>query len=360
MSSMSDNDKQISLVDTPTENNVETTSNPNKQHIYTDAELFNMLNKYRILNRPITEIPAVHLPIEIGTTNKHFMYLVKVNADKLQLIIPSDVTHPYPPDKLDAYIDDSVTALHLLSIMDGDNEPLLDCFKDVKNKTIELIGGADLRSLNYLFQYVNTENCSIDLTRCDISKVESMCSTFLGADAYKIKFGNFKTPRLTTMKETFTECRVCQIDFGGITTRNVINTSGMFEHAFIAEGLDLSKLDTENVVDASGMFSGAKIPELNLGDNFLPNVKDVQQCFSSLCTKNLELGNFTGAHVHNAFGMFSGIRLYRAEVLDLTRVYFPRTARLTAIFDNIYYYKGGKPRILVSDPRLREEYSKGV
>lgn len=349
------NDTQINLIDTPTENNIETTSNPQKQHIHTDDELFNMLSKYRILNRPITEIPAVHLPIEPNTTNKPLMYFVEVNADKLQLIIPSDVTHPYPPDKLDAYIDDSVTALHLRSIVDGDNEPILDCFKDVKNKTIELIGGSGLRSLDYLFQYINTKNGSIDFTRCDISKVESMLGTFLGTASYKVKFGNFRTPRLTTMKEMFTECKISQIDFGGITTRNVINTSGMFEHAFIALGLDLSKLDTENVVDASGMFSGAKIPELNLGDNFLTNVKDVQQCFSSLCTKKLELGNFTGAHVHNAFGMFSGIRLYKAEVLDLTRVYFPRTARTTAIFDNIHYYKGGKPRILVSDPKLRKE-----
>ena len=333
----------------------ETTSHHKKQHIYTDDELFNMLNKYRILNRPITEIPAVHLPIELGTTNKPLMYLVEVNADKLQLLIPSDVTHPYPPDKLDAYIDDSVTALHLLSIIDGDNEPILDCFKDIKNKTIELIGGNSLRTLNYLFQYVNLKNGSIDLTRCDISKVESMLGTFLGADAYKVKFGNFRTPRLTTMKEMFTECKICQIDFGGITTRNVINTSGMFEHAFIALGLDLSKLDTENVADASGMFRVAKIPELNLGDNFLPNVKEVQHCFSSLSTKNLELGNFTGTHVTNAFGMFFNIKLYKAEVLDLTKVYFPRTARITAIFDNIHYYEGGKPRILVSDPKLIKE-----
>lgn len=355
MSNIQNNDLENHSEDTPTEDSVENTSNPKKQHIYTDDELFNMLSKYRILNRPITEIPAVHLPIETNTTNKPLMYLVEVNADKLQLIIPSDVTHPYPPDKLDAYIDDSITALHLRSIMDGDNEPLLDCFKDVKNKTIELIGGSGLRSLNYLFQYVKTKNGSIDLTRCDISKVESMYSTFLGADASKIKFGNFRTQRLTTMKEMFTECRICQIDFGGITTRNVTNTSGMFEHAFIAEGLDLSKLDTENVVDASGMFRGAKIPELNLGDNFLPNIEEVQHCFSSLSTKKLELGNFTGAHVNNAFGMFFNIKLYNAEVLDLTKVYFPRTARTTAIFDNIHYYDGGKPRILVSDPRLREE-----
>lgn len=337
------------------EDNAENTSNPKKQHIYTDDELFNMLNKYRILNRPITEIPAVHLPIEIGTTNKPLMYLVEVNADKLQLIIPSDVTHPYPPDKFEAYMDDSIVALHLQSIMDGDNEPILDCFKDIKNKTIELIGGNNLRTLNYLFQYVNTKNGSIDLTRCNISEVESMYGTFLGADAYEIKFGNFRTPRLTTMKETFTECKVCQIDFGGITTRNVTNTSGMFEHAFIAVGLDLSKLGTENVVDASEMFRMAKIPELNLGDNFLHNVKEVQHCFSSLSTKTLELGNFTGAHVNNAFGMFFNIKLYKAEVLDLTKVYFPRTARITAIFDNIHYYEGGKPRILVSDPKLRAE-----
>ena len=155
--------------------------------------------------------------------------------------------------------------------------------------------------------YKNERLESVDLKRCNMSKVTSMAEMFYCCSWLKsIDFTGIDTSNVTDMSQMFYECGLESIKIDSINTGKVATTYQMFYACEYLEKLDLSKWNTYCLRDARGMFEVCRnLKSLNVKDWDISNLVDGEGLFS--CCESLttiDLSGWNGKRLTEMDDMF--------------------------------------------------------
>ncbi len=243
--------------------------------------------------------------------------------------------HVSDDDKI-LYIPDEVVGLN--SIVNDDGVYLGKAFGNIlrthtyftsnlmemKIKNLKIVGGAGLRSADYMLYNCRIEN--IDLTEFDTSHLISMDHTFASisygvqnstGNGTTIKFGDFDTSKVTNMNSTFEYMRYNgELDLSFFKTHMVRTMRQTFK-GFDGE-LNLSNFDTSNVKWMDGMFSNAKILNVDLSSFDTKNVASMESMFASSRCRNINLSSFKTPRTKWFMDMFNHAE--DVEILDMSKM----------------------------------------
>lgn len=251
--------------------------------------------KYRLLG----------LTSEINTVCGHKACLINVSDDDKILYIPDEVVG------LNTVINDDGVYLYKASgSMLTTTTYFTRNLMETRIKNLKIIGGAGLRSADYMLYNCRVEN--IDLTEFDTSHLVSMNHIF----AY-ISYGTQSSPGTT-------------IKFGDFDTSKVINMHNAFEYMRYNGELDLSFFKTHRVRKMEGMFKGFD-GELNLSNFDTSNVKCMDEMFNSAKILNVDLSSFNTKNVESMHGMFASSR---CRNINLSSFKTPRTKWFINMFNH--------------------------
>lgn len=122
-----------------------------------------------------------------------------------------------------------------------------------------------------------------------------------------IRFDNFDTSSVTTMRDFFRNCSsLSSIDLSSFNVSNVEDMNAMFNSCSSLTSLDLSKFVTTNLTNIGGMFDGCRnIRELNLSNFDTTKVVRMVYTFNE-CTslETLDVSTWDTSKVNNMDGMF--------------------------------------------------------
>ena len=263
--------------------------------------------KYRLLG----------LTTEIDTMCEHKACLIHVSDDDKILYIPDEV-------------------VGLNSIVNDDGVYICEAFgnalrtrtyftrnlMEMKIKNLKIVGGAGLRSADYMLYNCRVEN--IDLTEFDTSHLISMDHIFasIGHDVQSstgtiIKFGNFDTSKVINMNSAFEYMRYNgELDLSFFKTHRVRTMQRMFR-GFDGE-LNISNFDTSNVIWMDEMFNNAKIPNVDLSSFDTKNVESMAGMFASARCRNINLSSFKTPRTKWFADMFNHAE--DTELLDMSKM----------------------------------------
>lgn len=263
--------------------------------------------KYRLLG----------LTTEIDTLCEHKACLIHVSDDDKILYIPDEVVG------LNTLInDDGVYLDKALGNMLRTRTYFTSNLMEMKIKNLKIVGGAGLRSADYMLYNCRVEN--IDLTEFDTSHLLSMDHIFASIGHYvqssagtTIKFGNFDTSKVINMSSAFEYMRYNgKLDLSFLKTHRAQTMQGMFK-GFYGE-LNISNFDTSNVKWMDEMFHSAKIPNVDLSSFDTRKVESMARMFASSRCRNINLSSFRTPNTKWFADMFNHAE--DTELLDMSKM----------------------------------------
>ena len=122
-----------------------------------------------------------------------------------------------------------------------------------------------------------------------------------------IKFDNFNTMLVTTMRSMFMGCSaLTSINLTNFNTSNVTVMWSMFEGCSNLSSLDLRSFNTAKVTDMDSMFKNcSNLSSVYTSSFITTNVKYMTDMFASTNLSSLDLSNFDMSKVVNVSGMLS-------------------------------------------------------
>lgn len=155
----------------------------------------------------------------------------------------------------------------------------------------------------------------------DTSAVTDMSGMFENTPMLtSLDFNDFKTDRVTDMKNMFHMCGIRNLNLNHFNTSNVTNMSGMFDQA-AAYNIDISSFDTSKVTDMSRMFTHCfNIKSLDLSHFDTSSVTTMAYMFRN-CQNltSLDVSRFNTAKVRDMSFMFSGCKNLPKDVESTAR-----------------------------------------
>ena len=148
-----------------------------------------------------------------------------------------------------------------------------------------------------------------------------------------IKFDNFNTSNVTSMKSMFSSCdKLTSISVNNFNTSRVEDMSSMFSGCSALTSLNLSRWNTSNVTDMSNMFSSCgDLTSLDLSNFNTSNVEYMSYMFS-MCTglDSIDLSYFNTSNLKYAEFMFSNCQ--SLTTLDISNFDLDQTINMKAMF----------------------------
>ncbi len=122
-----------------------------------------------------------------------------------------------------------------------------------------------------------------------------------------IKFDNFSTINVTTMRSMFMGCSaLTSINLTNFNTSNVTLMWSMFEGCSKLSSLDLRSFNTAKVTDMDSMFKNcSNLSSIYTSSFITTNVKYMTDMFAGCILTSLDLSNFDMSNVTNVSGMLS-------------------------------------------------------
>ena len=288
--------------------------NENKNYIYK--------TKLNIIYRFIIKILSNYLLINIFLTlfplsNEQFELNLVVMGPEYQKLL-SDYFDISSLNPVEIIVDRNVVASNVKGF---------DFENDYNNVTIK--SNNPIYSCENMFTDL-TNIIEIDLSKLDISLVESMSGMFNGCiNLKKITFGNSPTSSLRTMHRLFYNCnKLTSIDLSNFDTSSVTNMVETFSHCESLLSINASHFNTQNVEEMIDLFAYCyNLTSINLS-NFktskVTNMKGVfYQCYN---LESLDLSNFDMSSVTIFESMFA--YTYSLSYLNLFKI-----NNNTSIFD---------------------------
>lgn len=179
----------------------------------------------------------------------------------------------------------------------------------------------------------------IDFSGLDTNGITNTSNMF--AHCYELEtfdFANINTDDVTDMSQMFNQCySLKNIDFRTINTSKVTSMRGMFAYCTDLETLDLSKFDTTNVTDMSNMFDHCvQLESLNLSSFDTTQVKSFDMMFANCERINtFDLSLFNTSNLKKMNRMFLECKQLESVNLssfDTTRV----SSRMMSLFENCH------------------------
>lgn len=310
--------------------------------------------KYRLLG----------LTTEIGTVCGHKACLINVSDDDKILYIPDEVVG------LNTVINDDGVYLYKSSAtgrMLTTTTYFTRNLMEIRIKNLKIIGGAGLRSADYMLYNCRVEN--IDLTEFDTSHLISMNHIFayISYDTQRshgtqrspgttIKFGNFDTSKVINMNNAFEYMRYNgELDLSFFKTHRVRKMEGMFK-GFDGE-LNLSNFDTINVKCMDEMFGNAKILNVDLSSFDTKNVESMHGMFASSRCRNINLSSFKTPKTKWFINMFNHAE--DVELLDMTKMLIPPEVANNALATKDMFKNSRIKELRTTDSFIYSKYLDG-
>ena len=292
----------------------------NANNKVSDAEIYKILNKYKVVGIPIEELQ---------TYTGEKCYLVKKECDNFTLYIPSNVTALNAKFTEYKVFTEHLKQLHgRIAIVGGSgleniNAMFLQCsFKSIDFSKFDTHG---VKDMSYMFNDYRAFDIELNLQDLDTSNVTDMTSMFDYCNVKKINLSGIDTHNVKNMSHMFYCCSsVKEIDVHNIDTSNVKHMSCMFAWCKLKK-LDLSSFDTSKVLFMENTFEGAEIDDLNISSFNTENVKSMSQMFDLFKTVgDLNLRHF---NVENVTSMQSMFRECNANKLDIYNFSFKNSIK---------------------------------
>ena len=304
--------------------------------------------KYRLLG----------LTTEIDTVCGHKACLINVSDDDKILYIPDEVVG------LNTVINDDGVYLYKSSAtgrMLTTTTYFTRNLMETRIKNLKIIGGAGLRSADYMLYNCRVEN--IDLTEFDTSHLISMDHTFASmsysvqnSPGTTIKFGNFDTSKVINMTSTFEYIRYNgELDLSFFKTHTVRTMRQMFK-GFDGE-LNLGNFDTSNVKWMDGMFSNAKILNVDLSNFDTKNVASMESMFASSRCRNINLSSFKTPKTKWFINMFNHAE--DVDLLDMTKMLIPPDVANNALATKDMFKNSRIKELRTTDSFIYSKYLDG-
>ena len=157
-------------------------------------------------------------------------------------------------------------------------------------------------------------NFNADISKWNVSNVESMAGMFFGQDSFKQDLSNWDVSKVTDMSYMFKgfaphdgyvywEKKYSRNlgDIGRWDTSNVTNMKGMFLSSFFDQ--DINNWDVSNVIDMSYMFAGSNFNQ-NLNNWDVSNVENMSSMFAETFNFNQDISNWDVSRVEDMSLMF--------------------------------------------------------
>lgn len=203
----------------------------------TNKEMQDLIVKAKILNI-IKAYP---------TYCKHTYYLISKSKDSYIMLIPNDV----------------IEITNVYSLVDKKYDYTLPLQK--LRGTLEVIGGASLKSASSIFKKCNLERLILNEFVTD--NIIDMRGMFESACIKQLDISRFNTSKVTDMNQMFkyfsTDNKLSELDFSKFDTSNVTDMTAMFKCCGL-ERLDLHSFDVSNVKHMEQMFSYSSASYINL------------------------------------------------------------------------------------------------
>ena len=161
---------------------------------------------------------------------------------------------------------------------------------------LEIIGGRNLKTFGSIFS--NSLLDSVDMTKCDISSMESFARLFIESNIKEIKFGKLNSSKVNDMANMFNGCKLDKLDISGLSMDSVVDISNMFSDAKVDE-INIGSQNTGNLVGMWWAFSGLNTKKLDLSGLNTCNLKVVHGAFYKSVIDELDLSNFNIENVYD-------------------------------------------------------------
>jgi surface protein len=160
-------------------------------------------------------------------------------------------------------------------------------------------------SMDHMFKEVD-DLVNVNMTSDKNCEILSMEGAFENCpDIDKIIIKGFDTSKVTSMRRTFYNTGIYELDVSSLNTKSVIDMSEMFGLTSIFE-MDLSKLDVSNVKNMSRMFEFCgNLNELTLFESSTENLEDMSYMLYFCSALNyIDFKNLKTSKVTSMKGLF--------------------------------------------------------